>query len=94
VPNYTGRIFEFLGQVPIHKKKIQDYLKDYNSKLFAKASSQSMAHVATRNFPDSSDNVRKQLAIKEGGSLQLFVTTLSPNNEKTILITKRVADES
>lgn len=33
------------------------------------------AHVSVRNFPDSSDQVRKRLALQDGGSAYLFAAT-------------------
>ncbi len=60
----------------------------YNKKLIKKEAI-NKANIATRNFPESVDQIRKKLKIKEGGDVYLFFTTDLENN-KIILKTKKV----
>ncbi len=73
--DFPGRSFEILEVLPF-SSKIQ-------KKLAIKT-----AHITTRNFPLSVAQLRKKLAIKEGGDTYLFFTTLM-DGQKTILICKK-----
>jgi hypothetical protein len=58
-----GRVFEVL-----HTCK-------YDKKTLLSALPTPMAHVATRNFPDSSEQVRRKLGLRDGGDFYLFALT-------------------
>ena len=47
------------------------------------------ANVTTRNFPETVQQIRKKLALKDGGNNYLFFTT-DLNNKKIIIATKKV----
>ncbi|MBR4788001.1 MAG: SAM-dependent methyltransferase [Bacteroidales bacterium] len=65
VDDFPGKIFKILKTVPFHKKEIRQQL-----------SSITQANIAVRNFPLSSEELRKKLNIKDGGNIFLFGTTL------------------
>jgi len=46
------------------------------------------ANITTRNFPDTVDQIRKKLGIKDGGDVYLFFTTDVDSN-KIVVITKK-----
>lgn len=62
---FPGKRFEVLQVYPYHKASLKTLKK---AKL--------QANVATRNFPLSPEEVRKQLGVKDGGNLFLFAATL------------------
>lgn len=72
VEDFPGRIFKLKGQFPFQKKKIVPHL------------SSKKANIATRNFPYSVEQIKKKLAIKDGGEDYLFGTSLL-NGSLTIL---------
>jgi len=60
VDTFPGRRFKVLGEVPYNKRKVLP--------LF----SSSKANISVRNFPDSPEQVKKKLALKDGGQQYLF----------------------
>ena len=74
---------ENLIDFPGRSFKIENILP-YNKKGFSKTKI-TKANVTTRNFPESVQNIRKKLKLKDGGKTYLFFTT-SLNNEKQIII--------
>ena len=93
VTDFPGRTFEVINVVPFDKKakKIlsqqttdngQQSLEE-SSKLKAQ-SSRLKASVATRNFPLSADELRKNLGLQDGNDFYIFGTTMK--GEKKVLI--------
>ena len=81
---YTSTsIIEFPGR----RFKIEKVLP-YNKKHF-KAENITKANITTRNFPESVEQLRKVLKIKNGGQKYVFFTT-SISNEKIVIITTKV----
>jgi len=81
---YTSKeLIEFPGR----RFKIEKTIP-YNKKLIKKELSKK-ANVSTRNFPETVQNIRKKLNIKEGGDTYLFFTT-NLLNEKIVLFTSKV----
>jgi THUMP domain-like len=78
VEDFPGRSFEVLATVKVQAKEVAAYLPDRK------------ANLSIRNFPSSTDALRKQLQIKEGGEFYLFATTLA-NNDKKIVICKSIS---
>lgn len=74
--DFPGRKFEILEVLPYKKKKLKSQLN------FTKA------HISTRNFPLSVENLRKQLKLKDGGDTYLFFVTAA-NEEKLVLICRK-----
>ncbi|MBU2938706.1 class I SAM-dependent methyltransferase [Lacinutrix sp. C3R15] len=75
--DFPGRVFKIEKIVPYNKKilKKEGYTK---------------ANIATRNFPESVEQIRKKHKIKDGGDIYLFFTTDLENN-KIVVQTKKVA---
>lgn len=61
-----------------------DNILPYNKKLFKKKNI-NKANITTRNFPETVQQIRKKLNIKDGGNLYLFFTTDLENN-KIVLV--------
>lgn len=74
VSDFPGRCFEITGIRKVHK----EYFKDIDK-----------ANIATRNFPTPVADIRKKLAIKEGGDIYMFATTLI-NGDKRMILCKKV----
>ncbi len=68
INNFQGRIFTIKQQLQANKKTIP----------FKKA------NLTTRNFPETTENLKKKLGIKDGGQEYLFACTLN-TNKKTII---------
>jgi len=77
VVDFPGRIFEITASIPYRKKEMREWLE--NKK----------ANVATRNFPDSVETIRKKWKIKDGGEQYCFFTTV-PNEDKIVLICTKI----
>ncbi|WP_370476441.1 THUMP-like domain-containing protein [Tamlana flava] len=73
--DFPGRTFKIEKTVPYNKKEI-------------KASGIIKANITTRDFPETVQNIRKKLKIKDGGDIYLFFTTAIDNN-KCIIIAKK-----
>lgn len=82
---YTSeKLIEFPGR----RFKI-DHVSAYNKKQFKRELKMTKANVTTRNFPETVQQIRKKLALKDGGNDYLFFTT-DLNNNKIIIATKKV----
>lgn len=77
VIDFPGRIFEVIAQIPYRKQEMRQWLE------------RKKANVATRNFPDSVETIRKKWKIKDGGDQYCFFTTL-PNEDKIVLICTKI----
>lgn len=77
---FPGRTFKIQKVLPYNKKKIKrlDIQK---------------ANVAIRNFPDTVQNIRKALKIKDGGDDYIFFTT-DVHNDKIMVICKKKINNS
>ena len=72
--DFPGRIFEVIGFAPFNKKIKKELLKNITE-----------ASVATRNFPLSANELRKNLNIKESDKNFVFGTTLIGEKKVVIL---------
>ena len=70
--DFPGRAFKIIKSIPYNKKQI-------------KKLSIEKANITTRNFPDTVQNLRQTLKIKDGGEHYLFFTT-NVKNEKIVLV--------
>ena len=77
VENFPGRTFKIEGFSKFDKKEVAQILPEMQ------------ANIAVRNFPISTNEVKKKFGIKDGGDIYLFVTT-NYKNEKIILFNKKV----
>lgn len=77
VSDFPGRIFEVVGLAPFNKKIKKELLKDITE-----------ASVATRNFPLSANDLRKNLNLKESDKNFVFGTTLI-GEKKVVILAQR-----
>lgn len=78
IPDFPGRIFEVVGFAPFNKRIKKDLLKDITE-----------ASVATRNFPLSANELRKNLNLKESDKNFVFGTTLI-GEKKVVILCKKI----
>ncbi|NOY47433.1 MAG: class I SAM-dependent methyltransferase [Chlorobi bacterium] len=71
--DFPGRRFKILEAIPYNKKLVEKSLK--NKK----------ASISTRNFPETTNQIKKKFKIKDGGNLYVFFTT-NFNNEKIVIL--------
>lgn len=74
--NFPGRVFKILNIADYSKKSA----KDINLKK---------ANITTRNFPDSVEQVRKKLRLKDGGEHYIFCTT-NLNEKFRLLLCRKI----
>ena len=77
VSEFPGRIFEVVGFAPFNKKIKKELLNDITD-----------ASVATRNFPLSANELRKNLNLKESDKNYIFGTTLI-GEKKVVILAKK-----
>lgn len=73
LPDFPGRRFRIIGWSTLGKKELKPLLADLKS-----------ANLTVRNFPLTTDALRRKLKLTDGGPTTLFATTLQ--GEKHILI--------
>ena len=73
IPDFPGRIFQLIEVFPFSSKRCKTIHRIIPQ-----------AHVSTRNFPLSADELRRRTRITDGGDCYLFATTLA--SEKKVLI--------
>ena len=78
ISEFPGRIFEVVGFAPFNKKIKKELLKDITE-----------ASVATRNFPLSANELRKNLNLKESDKNFVFGTTLI-GEKKVVILCKKI----
>ena len=101
VSDFPGRIFEVVNVVPFDKKTKKEISSrcqqstdngqqtlEESSKLKAQ-SSRLKASVATRNFPLSADELRKNLGLQDGSDFYLFGTTMK-GEKKVVVLAKKL----
>ena len=76
--DFPGRIFEVVGFAPFNKKIKKELLNDITE-----------ASVATRNFPLSTNELRKNLNLKESDKNFVFGTTLI-GEKKVVILCKKI----
>lgn len=91
VAGYPGRVFRLVQITNISSSEVQAVIK---AQTEVKQEKVLKAHVVVRNLPMVSEVVAKQLGLKEGGDLQLFVCQVSKSlnqRDKVVLVCKRIA---
>ena len=78
ISDFPGRIFEVVGFAPFNKKIKKELLNDITE-----------ASVATRNFPLSANELRKNLNLKESDKNYVFGTTLI-GEKKVVILCKKI----
>ncbi|SFZ91840.1 hypothetical protein SAMN05428642_102379 [Flaviramulus basaltis] len=74
--DFPGRCFKIEKVIPYNKKEL-------------KKSAINKANITTRNFPETVQQIRKKLNIKDGGNTYLFFTT-NHQNQKIIIQTNKL----
>lgn len=74
---FPGRRFDILTVMHYGKKSIKEL------------AALGKANIATRNFPESVEMLRKQTKLKDGGNDYLFFTT-GPDGKKIVLLCKKI----
>ncbi|MDX1470060.1 MAG: class I SAM-dependent methyltransferase [Flavobacteriaceae bacterium] len=69
---FPGRVFKIQKKLPYHPKTLKKELPK-------------TANIATRNFPKTVAEIRKELKIKDGGNTYIFFST-DKNSEKIVLV--------
>ncbi|MBB6462509.1 class I SAM-dependent methyltransferase [Flammeovirga kamogawensis] len=77
IENFPGRKFEITKQIQAQKKSIKKEIPNLK------------ANLSVRNFPQTVDQLRNKLKLKEGGEIYLFATTIM-KEEKVLLVCKRI----
>ena len=78
IPDFPGRVFEIELVTSFNKSELRSAMKGI-----------SQANLSTRNFPMSTDDLKKKLGLRDGGDLYLFATTLS-DGKKVLLLCRKV----
>ncbi len=77
VAGFPGRVFQLEAICKPDRKAVQAYLPD------------GKANLTTRNFPQPTDELRRQLALRDGGEVYILATTLN-NGDKRLLICRKI----
>ena len=88
VSDFPGRVFEVLDVFPFDKKTKKEITSLLNQQPKAN-SQQPKASVATRNFPLSADELRKNLGLQDGSEFYIFGTTMK-GEKKIVILTKKI----
>lgn len=80
VNHFPGRKFQIENIISPNKKEIKTQL---NKTI--------KANIATRNYPFSVADIRKQTKLKEGGTDYIFATTLA-NEKKVLILCQKILD--
>ncbi|MBR5147557.1 MAG: SAM-dependent methyltransferase [Bacteroidales bacterium] len=87
ISDFPGRIFEVLEVFPFDKKTKKEITSLLNQQPTAK-SQQPKVSVATRNFPLSAEELKKNLGVQDGSDFYLFGTTMK-GEKKVVIIVKK-----
>jgi 16S rRNA G966 N2-methylase RsmD len=77
IDNFPGRIFKVIKEVKATATEIASTFPDRK------------AHVVTRNYPSTSQELQKKLRLKEGGDIYLIAFTKA-NDKKTVLLCSKI----
>ena len=75
---FPGRSFRIIAVSSFNKKELKRHLSGITK-----------ANIATRNFPLSVAELRKQLKLKDGGETYIFATTLSDESHVLVITEKK-----
>ncbi|MGL1888815.1 MAG: hypothetical protein OCD76_20050 [Reichenbachiella sp.] len=76
VEDFPGRTFILEAVSVMNKKKLKSFLP--NNK----------ANITVRNYPETVQQIRKKMGIKDGGNVYLFATTLMDGSPKVLVCRK------
>ena len=90
VSDFPGRIFEVVNVVPFDKKAKKAV---WESQCLEDTKNDSASHkkasVATRNFPLSAEELKKNLGLGDGSEYYIFGTTMK-GEKKVVVLTKKI----
>lgn len=75
--DFPGRVFKIVASLSPSAKETKKRLQGLQQ-----------VNVATRNYPESVETIRKKYRIKEGGQLYLFAATIA-DNQKVLLLCEK-----
>ena len=78
IDDFPGRRFHIISISSFNKKELKQKLEGVKQ-----------ANITVRNFPLSTDQLRKRLKIKDGGDLYIFATTVR-NDQHALIICKKM----
>lgn len=78
IGDFPGRRFHIMSISSFNKKELKQKLEGVKQ-----------ANITVRNFPLSTDQLRKRLKIKDGGDLYIFATTVR-NDQHALIICKKM----
>ena len=78
IDDFPGRRFHIMSVSSFNKKELKQKLKGVER-----------ANITVRNFPLSTDQLRKRLKIKDGGDVYIFATTVW-NDQHALIICKKM----
>ena len=87
ISDFPGRIFEVLEVFPFDKKTKKEITSLLSQQPTAN-SQQPKVSVATRNFPLSAEELKKNLGVQDGSDFYLFGTTMK-GEKKVVIIVKK-----
>lgn len=73
VENFPGRTFKILEIIPADKKELKRILPE------------GKANIQARNFPMTTEEIKKKLGIKDGGKFYIYATTLRNGNKRLVV---------
>ena len=77
IPDFPGRVFEIETVTSFNKNELKSAMQGV-----------SQANLSIRNFPMSTDDLKKKLKLRDGGLLYLFATTLN-DGKKVLLLCRK-----
>ena len=84
---YTSE--EFVNEFPGRSFSVEEVIP-FSGKIIKKISGlYPSANITSRNFPISSDELRRKTKIKDGGDIYIFATTLNPD-KKILIVCRKV----
>ena len=87
VSDFPGRIFEVLDVFPFDKKTKKE-ITSFLSQQPTVNNQRPKVSIATRNFPLSADELRKNLGLQDGNEYYVFGTTMKGEKKVVILVKK------
>jgi 16S rRNA G966 N2-methylase RsmD len=66
-----------------------NHITSYDKKVIQALIPEGKANIQTRNFPDSVEEIRKKIKLKDGGNIFIFATTLM-DSTKALLICEKI----
>lgn len=73
---FPGRYFKIENIIPYNKKELKNLAI-------------TKANITTRNFPETVEQIRKKLGIKDGGDMYLFFTT-DMDNRRIVIVSSKI----